>query len=89
MKHLKYSGREGKRQIAKAWFPLSQLRPRERPILSQNKAVSGKDDCSTTKSLCFCVVVVGFVVNGNQALDLILIMVNCEGKYTNKQNYKT
>ena len=32
---------------AKAWFPLSQLRPRQRPILSQNKAISVKDDCST------------------------------------------
>ena len=32
---------------SKAWFPLSQLRPRQRPISSQNKAISVKDDCST------------------------------------------
>ena len=32
---------------AEAWFPLSQLRPRQRPISSQNKAFSVKDDCST------------------------------------------
>ena len=31
----------------KAWFPLSQLRPRQRPISSQNKAISVKDHCST------------------------------------------
>ena len=31
----------------KAWFPLSQLRPRQRPFSSQNKAISVKDDCST------------------------------------------
>ena len=31
----------------KAWFPLSQLRPRQRPISRQNKAISVKDDCST------------------------------------------
>ena len=31
----------------KAFFPLSQLRPRQRPILSQKKAISMKDDCST------------------------------------------
>ena len=31
----------------KAWFPLSQLQPRQRPISSQNKAISVKDDCST------------------------------------------
>ena len=31
----------------KAWFPLSKLRPRQRPISSQNKAISVKDDCST------------------------------------------
>ena len=53
------------------WFyrkqAFSQLRPRQRPISSQNKATSLKDDCSTTKSLCFCVVVVEFAVNGNQA----------------------
>ena len=28
----------------KAWFPLSQLRPRQRPISSQNKAICAKDD---------------------------------------------
>ena len=27
---------------------ISQFQPRQRPILSQNKAISGKDDCSTT-----------------------------------------
>ena len=27
---------------------LSQFRPRQRPILSQNKAICGKDDCSST-----------------------------------------
>ena len=31
----------------KAWFPLSQLRPRQRPISSENKAISVKADCST------------------------------------------
>ena len=31
----------------KAWFPLSQLRPRQRPVSSQNKVISLKDDCST------------------------------------------
>ena len=31
----------------KAWFPLSQLRPRQRPISSKKKAISMKDDCST------------------------------------------
>ena len=31
----------------KAWFPLSQLRPRQRPISSQNKVISVKDDCLT------------------------------------------
>ena len=31
----------------KAWFALSQLRPRQRPISSQNKAISVKDNCST------------------------------------------
>ena len=30
------------------WFRLNQFRPRQRPILSQNKVISGKDDCSTT-----------------------------------------
>ena len=34
-------------RLDKAWFPLSQLRPRQRPISSQNKAISMKDDCST------------------------------------------
>ena len=29
----------------KAWFPLSQLRPQQRPISSQNKAISVKDGC--------------------------------------------
>ena len=32
--------------LIKAWFPLSQLRPRQRPISSQNIASSMKD-CST------------------------------------------
>ena len=27
-----------------AWFPLSQLRPQQRPISSLNKAISVKDD---------------------------------------------
>ena len=45
-----------------AWFPLSQLRPRQRPISSQNKAIRVKNDCSTLKSLCFHVVVVAFAV---------------------------
>ena len=31
----------------KAWFPLTQLRPRQRPISSKNKAIIVKDDCST------------------------------------------
>ena len=46
----------------KAWFPLSQLQPRQRRISSQNKAICVKDDCSTLKSLCLCVVVVAFAV---------------------------
>ena len=33
--------------VYKAWFPSSQLRQRQRPILSQNKAISLKDDCSS------------------------------------------
>ena len=52
--------------FTKAWFPISQLRPRQQPILCQNKAVTGMDDCSTTRFV-FCVLVMGFVVNGNQA----------------------
>ena len=40
-------GRMAARACYKAWFPLSQLRPRQRPISSQNKAISVKDDCST------------------------------------------
>ena len=40
-------GRCRGRNWLKAWFPLSQLRPRQRPISSQNKAISMKDDCST------------------------------------------
>ena len=35
------------KNLGKAWFPLSQLRPRQRPISSKNKAISVKDDCST------------------------------------------
>ena len=31
----------------KAWFPLSRLRPRQRPISGQNKAINVKDDFST------------------------------------------
>ena len=31
-------------EIHNVWFPLSQLRPRQRPILSQNKAISVKDE---------------------------------------------
>ena len=38
---------EGSPTSPEAWFPLSQLRPRQRPISSQNKATSVKDDCST------------------------------------------
>ena len=34
--------------LNKVWFPLSQFLPRQQPILSQNKAISGKNDCSTT-----------------------------------------
>ena len=33
---------------------LSQLRPRQRPISSQNKAISVKDDCSTMIALFLC-----------------------------------
>ena len=40
-------GRCRGRNWLKAWFPLSQLRPQQRPISSQNKAISVKDDCST------------------------------------------
>ena len=32
----------------KPGFHKSQFRPRQRPILSQNKSIGGKDDCSTT-----------------------------------------
>ena len=32
---------------SKALFPLSQLRSRQPPFSSQNKAISVKDDCST------------------------------------------
>ena len=35
------------KQTIKAWFPLSQLRPRQGPFSSQNKAICVKDDCST------------------------------------------
>ena len=35
------------------WFPLSQLRPRQRPVLSQNKAISMKNDCSWQPYNCF------------------------------------
>ena len=41
---------------------LSQLRPRQQPISSQNEGISVKDDCSTLKSLCCCVAVVAFAV---------------------------
>ena len=34
--------------VIKAWFPLRQLRPRQRPISSRNKAINVKDDCSTS-----------------------------------------
>ena len=39
--------------VSKAWFPFRQLRPRQRPISSQNKAIGMKDDCSTLWSLYF------------------------------------
>ena len=35
------------KDLIKDGFPLSQLRPRQQPILSQNKAISVKNDCST------------------------------------------
>ena len=44
----------------KAWFPLSHFRPRQRLILSQNKAIAHN-------RFVFCVVVVEFAVNRNQA----------------------
>ena len=48
--------------------PSFQLRPRQRPILSQNKAISGKGAGSQPHNrFVFCVVVVEFAVNGNQA----------------------
>ena len=50
-------------EYTKAWFPHSQFRPRQRPILSQNKAISGKDDCSTLE----------FAVNGNQAANYLFV----------------
>ena len=45
-------GRCRGRNWLKAWLPLSQLRPRQRPISSQNKAISVKDDCSIALFLC-------------------------------------
>ena len=36
----------------KAWFPSSQLRPQERPISGQNKAISVKDDRPIALFLC-------------------------------------
>ena len=54
--------------LCQAWLPLSQFRPRQQLIWSQNKAISGKDYCLTTLSVRLWVVVVGFVVNGNQDL---------------------
>ena len=48
MQDIGSSGKETQLEVhIKAWFPLSQLRPRQRPISSQNKATSVKDDCST------------------------------------------
>ena len=58
--------------LHRSWLDLSLLkpsfhRPRQRPILSQNKAVGERDDYFTTKRFVFCVVVVEFAVNGNEA----------------------
>ena len=40
--------------LALSWFPFSQLQPRQRPILNQNKEIRMKDDCSVLESLCLC-----------------------------------
>ena len=45
LRHLGISKLATRKLIA--WFPLSQLRPQQRPISSKNKAISMKDDCST------------------------------------------
>ena len=34
--------------VYEAWFPSDQLRPRHRPFPSENKAISVRDDCSTS-----------------------------------------
>ena len=52
-----------------AWFPLSQLRPRQRPISSQNKAIGVKDDYSTFNRFVFVSWSWYLSCNGNQALE--------------------
>ena len=47
-------------------FRYDQFRPRQRPILSQNKAISGKDDCS----------ILEFAVNGNQVANFHSFMTH-------------
>ena len=44
----------GRKHMLWAWFPLSQLRPRQQPISSQNKAISLKDDCLTFNRFFLC-----------------------------------
>ena len=60
----------------KAWFPLSQFRPRQRPILSQDKAISAKDDCSITESLCFLSRCRGVCCKWKPGLNKVKISVN-------------
>ena len=50
-------------KYTKAWFPYSQFRPQQWPILSQNKAISGKDDCS----------ILEFAVNRNRAANFSFV----------------
>ena len=47
---------------------LSQVRPRQRPISSQNKAIGVKDDCSTFNRFVFVSWSWHLSCNGNQAL---------------------
>ena len=52
----------------KVWFPLSQLRPRQRPIQSENKAISVKDDCSIFNRFVFVSWSWHLPCDGNRAL---------------------
>ena len=55
-------------KICIPWFPLSQLRPPQRPISSQNKAISAKDAAQPYNRFVFVSWSWRLPFNGNQAL---------------------